>query len=212
MEKASGIYNIKETQMIYIVLDTETTGLNTSTAGIISFSYILTDLETEFERGTIEMNPFETLDDIRAAQDAMKINGYTAEQVLQFMPASEGMKKVAEVFERATQLNNGYWPKVMGYNVISYDMPIIVNNCKKYGVVLPKYYPNAVDVMAIVVGLDVMGLMPTKTYPDGKKMGNKLCENVEKFGIASDPSKFHASMYDVEMTLAVFNAIKNQLN
>lgn len=198
--------------MIYIVLDTETTGLDTSTAGIISFSYILTDLEHEFERGTIEMNPFETIDDIRAAQEAMRVNGYTAEQVLQFQPASEGMKQVAQVFERATQMNNGYWPKVMGYNVIAYDMPIIINNCKKHGVTLPKCYPNAIDVMAIVAGLDVMGIMPTKTYPDGKRMGNKLCENVEKFGIESDPSKFHASMYDVEMTLALFHAIKNKLN
>ena len=44
---------------IYIVLDTETTGLDTNTAGIISFSYIITDLNKEYERGTIEMNPFE---------------------------------------------------------------------------------------------------------------------------------------------------------
>ena len=206
--------NQKELEMsnpVYIILDTETTGLNTNIAGIISFSYIITDLVNEIERGTIEMNPFESEVDIANAAEAMKVNGYTAEQVLQFMPAKEGMKQIAKVFERATVYGGGSWPKIMGYNVIGYDMPIIVNNCKKYGVYLPKYYPNAVDVMAIVIGLDTMGLMPTKTYPDGKKMGNKLCENVEKFGIESDPSKFHASMYDVEMTLAVFNAIKNKL-
>ena len=198
----------------YIILDTETTGLDTSTAGIISFSYIIMDgnLENEFERGTIEMNPFANEIDIANAAEAMKVNGYTAEQVLQFQPAKDGMKQIAKVFERATVYGGGSWPKIMGYNVIGYDMPIIVNNCKKYGVYLPKYYPNAVDVMTLVISLDAMGLMPVKTYPDGKRMGSKLCESVAKMEIESDPSKFHASMYDVEMTLAVFNAVKNKLN
>ena len=197
---------------VYIVLDTETTGLNTNTAGIISFSYIITDLETEFERGTIEMNPFENEIDIQAASEAMKVNGYTAEQVLQFMPAKEGMEKVAKVFERATVYGGGKWPKIMGYNVIAYDMPIIVNNCRKHNVYLPKYYPNAVDIMTLAIALDAMGLMPVKTYPDGKRMGSKLCESVAKMEIESDPSKFHASMYDVEMTLELFRAFKNKLN
>lgn len=198
----------------YIVLDTETTGLDTSTAKIISFSYIIMDskLENELERGTIEMNPFESEIEIANAAEAMRVNGYTPEQVLQFQPAKEGMKQVAKVFERATVYGGGKWPKIMGYNVIGYDMPIIVNNCKRYGAYLPKYYPNAIDVMTLVISLDAMGFMPVKTHPDGKRMGSKLCESVAKLEIESDPSKFHASMYDVEMTLAVFNAVKNKLN
>lgn len=54
---------------IYVVLDTETTGLDVNTAGIISFSYIITDFETEYERGTIEMNPFESESDIENASE-----------------------------------------------------------------------------------------------------------------------------------------------
>lgn len=196
---------------IYIVLDTETTGLDTNTAGIISFSYIITDLNKEYERGTIEMNPFECEDDIASAIDALKINGYTPEQVITFQPACDGMKQVAEVFERATQYGNGKWPKIMGYNIATYDMPIILNQAKKFNVVLPRFGYDYIDVLQGVRMLDAMGLIPKKYKEDGKPMGNRLVETVQRLGIPADQGKFHGSMYDTEMTLKVFLDIKAKM-
>ena len=196
---------------IYIVLDTETTGLDTSTAGIISFSYILTDLENEFERGTIEMNPFESDADVANAAEALKVNGYTPEQVASFQSLADGMKQVAQVFERATLLNNGFWPRVMGYNIATYDMPIILNNAKKCGVELPKFRYDFVDVLQGVRMLDAMGLIPCVLKEDGKAMGNRLSEVVCRLNIPADESKFHGSMYDTEMTLEIFKVIRTRI-
>lgn len=196
---------------IYIVLDTETTGLDTNTAGIISFSYIITNLEQVFERGTIEMNPFESEADVASAAEALKVNGYTPEQVASFQSASEGMKQVALVFERATLLNNGYWPRIMGYNVATYDMPIILNNAQKHDVVLPRFRYDYVDVLQGVRMLDAMGLIPCVLKEDGKQMGNRLSEVVHRLNIPADQSKFHGSMYDTEMTLEVFKAIRTRI-
>lgn len=201
--------------MIYIVLDTETTGLNVARDGIISFSYILTDLEKEYERGTIEMNPWNgepTPEQLESATPALKVNGYTPEQIQNFIPAQEGMKRIAEVIEKATTLNDGFWPTVMGYNSMAYDWPLIVNQATLYGITLPKVAYHQIDVYTLVVMLNAMGVMPVKRNPDGKIMGNKLCESVEKLEIEADRTKFHASMYDVEMTLAIFLKLKEMLN
>ena len=197
---------------IYIVLDTETAGLDTNTAGIISFSYIITDLENEYERGTIEMNPFESDADIENASEALKINGYTPEKIATFESARVGMAKIADVFQRATLLGNGGWPRLMGYNLATYDMPIIENNAKKYGVILPNFRHDYVDVLQGVRMLDVMGVIPMRFKEDGKPMGNRLYEAVQRLEIESEQDKFHGSMYDTEMTLRIFQTLAKKLN
>lgn len=197
---------------IYVVLDTETTGLDVNTAGIISFSYIITDFETEYERGTIEMNPFESESDIENASEALKINGYTPEKIATFDSARVGMARIADVFQRATLLGDGLWPRVMGYNIVAYDMPIIKNNAKKYGITLPDIRHDYLDVLQGIRMLDVMGVIPVRFKEDGKPMGNRLYEAVQRLEIESEQDKFHGSMYDTEMTLKIFKTLAEKLN
>lgn len=199
--------------MITLFFDTETTGLNLETAKIISFSYIICDDEKEIQKGTIEMCPFADITEAEApeVQKALSVNGYTPEQVMTFMPYKEGLEKIAMVFVKAKMLNNDYFPRVIGYNNNVYDMPLIRNNWKKEGVIIPE---NAIgfkqiDVMQIIWGLDAMGLMPAKINPTtNKNMGCTLKESVSRMEITADETQFHGSMYDTMMTKALYDKLK----
>jgi len=196
--------------MIYLYLDTETTGLNVATDHIISFSYKMCDEDKEMEKGTIYMNPFETIDEAKDERyaKALEVNGFTPEQIMTFMPAKEGMEMVAKVLQRAKYENGGYWPKVVGYNNVGYDMPIIKANAERYGIELPNIGFAHVDLLQVIWALGAMGKLPVK---EGKTLGNKLCESVERFDIDADATKFHGSEYDVEMTYQLYMKLKQVL-
>jgi len=199
--------------MINMFFDTETTGLNLETAKIISFSYIICDDEKEIQKGTIEMCPFADIAEAEApeVQKALEVNGYTPEQIMSFMPYKDGLEKIAMVFVKAKMLNNDYFPRVIGYNNNGYDMPLIRNNWKKEGIVIPENTIGfkQIDIMQIVWGLDAMGLMPTKVNPTtNKNMGCTLKESVSRMEITADETQFHGSMYDTMMTKELYQKLK----
>lgn len=211
--------------MIYTFFDTETTGLNLDTAGIISLSYILVDENgTEIQRGTIEMNPFEKningdwkYDSPEAAQKAMEVNGYQLEQVLQFQSVADGLKEFNKVLQLAAQMNGGRWTKLVGYNSAAYDMTVLnhaynvemeqtfdtYSNSNK-----PSYQQwcwfKSDDVMILIDTLCDMGVIEPFR-------GHRLSESAEHFGIKLDESKLHTSIYDTEVTVELWKALQNIL-
>lgn len=191
----------------FLVFDTETTGIHPERDSIISFSYKIVNCEFKtLEEGTIEMNPFSSLEEASDPEyeTALKINGYTPNQILGFMPASEGMKKVADVYAEALKYAGDVYNDVIlvGYNSSNFDIPMVKHNARKHGIFIPNY--RTIDVYQMVLMLEAFGAMPAKNYPNGQPMKTKLCESVERLGIESDPDKFHSSAYDVEMTFQVF--------
>jgi DNA polymerase III epsilon subunit-like protein len=202
--------------MINMFFDTETTGRNIETAKIISFSYVLCVDDKEIERETIEMCPF---DDIKETEDqevadALSINGYKPEQIMQFQPYKQGLEKILSVFIKAKAINNGYPPRIIGYNNNGYDMPLIRKEWKRLNIIIPENSIGfkQIDVMQICWGLDAMGLMPVKKNPiTNKNMGCTLKESVSRMEITADETQFHGSMYDTEMTKALYHKLKQVL-
>ena len=211
--------------MIYTFFDTETTGLNLDTAGIISLSYILVDENgTEIQRGTIEMNPFEKdingnwkYDSPEAAQKAMEVNGYQLEQVLQFQSVADGLKEFNKVLQLAAQMNGGRWTKLVGYNSAAYDMAVLNH---AYNVEMEQFfdtYSNSAkpsyqqwcwfksdDVMILIDTLCDMGVIEPFR-------GHRLSESAEHFGIKLDEGKLHTSIYDTEITVELWKALQKKL-
>ena len=197
--------------MIYLFLDTETTGVDKENDMIISFSYKICDDDfKEIEHGIIEMNPFTSLEEAKSEKyaKALEVNGYKPEQIMEFMSASVGMAKVAEVYKRALGYNGGWWPKIVGYNSNAFDIPMIRNNAKRFGAILPEVGEQHIDVYQLVLALDVMGKIPQKRNELGKPMKNKLFESVARLNIEADEDKFHDASYDTEMTYQIFMKLK----
>lgn len=203
----------------FCFFDTETTGVSVDNDMIISLSYKITDENfKEISSRTIEMCPFNTLEEAQSPQyeKALEVNGYKPEQIMTFKPAKIGIQQFVELLKGLVEQNNNqYWTEdkkplvtFVGYNSNAFDIPLLYSYAKRLGIDMPRFGYKHIDVYPLIFALDQMGKIPAKFYEDGKAMGNKLNESVERCNINADKTKFHGSAYDTEMTYALFMKLK----
>lgn len=182
-----------------LFFDLETTGVDLNIHAIHQMSgAIVIDGETK-ETFDFKIRPFDgaIIDDA-----AMTVGGVTAELLATY----DGPM---DVYIRLIRMLNKYCDKfnrqdklfLAGYNVASFDGPF-----------LRKFFERCGDVYFgswfWSVPLDVIVLAQEHLKHVRHTMKDfKLNTVAEKLGIAVDPSKLHDALYDIELTLAVYNVI-----
>ena len=112
-----------------LIFDTETTGLSTESSKVLEFAYMLLDHET----GNVEHDVmyFNTDEEVPAA--ASIVNGLTRAKLGSLSSGlyfDERLEEMREVFHKADIL--------VGHNIKSYDIPLMMSNFRMYGQSLSK--------------------------------------------------------------------------
>jgi len=105
-----------------VIIDTETTGFDSETDGIISVGIAWRDPETRnINTMEWECNPGEECWKGGRAAEALSVNGYTEEQIASFPPVEEVAPKVKQFLR---ELDDKYGIIIHAYN-ISFDLPFL---------------------------------------------------------------------------------------
>lgn len=180
---------------VYVVIDTETTGLDETKHGVVSIAaqYLFPDDDTIIE-DTYEMDPGA----VEFDAEALRINGYTEEEVRGFKPAAQVLTTFAEQFA-ATVGDNEY--RVVGAN-LPFDLKFIAESCKRHGVKYP-LPRRGHDIQAMALEDHDLGRVELPLGSDGQPKV-KLELLAQAYGIAFDPALAHEALYDVHITADVF--------
>jgi len=152
-------------------IDTETTGLNPFEHDIVSIALIVEingEVKDELYLKIQPINPENITD------EALKINGFTREELSTFLPPREGLNKILRFLEKYVdkyKKNKTMEDKFVlaGYNV-TFDSAMLSEFCKKLGY---KYLGALVDYHKIDIASLVLFLkMHNKIKIDGFKLVN----------------------------------------
>ena len=180
-------------------IDTETTGLSEKKHGLVQVAIVYEEQGMIKDKKVFNMNP----DDVEFAPKALEINGLT-EEVIRSFPHFDQVQKDIKCFlnkyiDPYDKNDKAYFG---AYNA-DFDKKFMEALWKKcndnyfYSYFIPGVTIDPYKVLGI---FESMGL---KFYPD-----RKLFNVAESLNIPVDESKLHDAMYDIELTIQVYNVIK----
>jgi len=163
--------------MDYVCLDIETTGTNTVTDKIVQFPAIRYRDGKEVAYFNIMVNP-----GIPMSAGASEVTGITDEALKSCPRFAEVAQDVADFI--------GPNPVIMGFNVMSLDIPMIAQECELAGV----EFPSLEDIKIID---------PHVIYAE---MYKRTLSATYKFYTGEDAVDAHDALADVKMTAKLFDA------
>lgn len=179
--------------MKILYFDTETTGLDAKENDIVSIAGIIEINGEVKEEFYLEMQPF-NYDNI--SEEALKINGYTLEQIKTFMTPQEAYKKITTIFGKyINKFNRADKFISMGHNV-RFDLDFLGQFFKKNN---DKYFGSWVNYHCIDT-VQILQLIKFKT--DIELENCKLVTATKKFGI--ELTDAHNAMADIKATRELF--------
>lgn len=182
-------------------IDIETSGLDIYHNGILQIAGII---EIDYKVvNTFNFN-CQLFPDQVADEEALKVNRYTAAQILSFDSPYDTLVKLLRIFDTYVDKYNKYDKfSFIGYNSSTFDMPwmrVFFKNCnhKYFG----SYFWNP--------SIDVMYNASSKLESVRNSLPNFKLETVAKFfiyGIKEDET--HDAAYDIELTRKLFYELEN---
>ena len=172
--------------------DTETTGLDSKEAAIVSLAYIIEDKGKIQDKGTIYFRPHVNAE---ISEKALEINGFTREQIEGFPEAKVGYKKLLGILGRYVKKYDKLDKFIMaGYNV-SFDDGFLRELFKRerdiyYG---SWFYSSNFDVRSKVAEYVMYRELAIKNF--------KLVSVCEHFGIEF---KAHDALEDIVATRTLY--------
>jgi DNA polymerase III epsilon subunit-like protein len=188
----------------YIILDTETEGLNLLNSRPWQISWITAKgsyIQKKYDR-------FAKWDDLNISEDAARVTGFDR-------------YKYDSVSEDPKQIINDLWPflldpdyLIIGQNILNFDV-YILNVLRKFCGLKPdnSYVSRIIDTRALAMAIalgrkqidkgDVLNQFRYINHRD-KKIKTSQASLLKHYTIDHDPSKLHDGMYDIEMTFKIF--------
>ena len=188
----------------YIILDTETEGLNLLNSRPWQISWITAKgkaIQSKNDR-------FAKWDDLNVSEEAAKITGFDR---FKYDSVSEDPKNIVE--DIFSYLRNPEY-LIIGQNILNFDV-YILNVLRKYCGLKPdySYICRIIDTRALAMAIalgkkqidksDVLDQYRFINHRD-KKIKTSQAALLKQYGIDHDPSKLHDGMYDIEMTFKIF--------
>lgn len=188
----------------YLILDTETEGLNLLNSRPWQVSWITaqgTYVQKKYDR-------FAKWNDLNISEDAARITGFDR-------------YKYDSVSENPIDIVNDLWPMlsdpnclIIGQNILNFDIHIL-NVLRKNCGLKPdsSYLSRVIDTRALAMAIalghkqidknDTVNQFKFVNYRD-KKIKTSQAALLKQYSIDHDPSKLHDGMYDIEMTFKIF--------
>jgi DNA polymerase III subunit epsilon len=178
--------------------DTETSGLDPSKNAIISLAALIEIQGEIVERKNFVMQPApgKILED-----GALKVNGFTREQILTFPPAETVFKEIRSLMDKYGERYNKQDKFIAaGYNV-GFDLRFLEQFFRENGdnYLYARLHGAPMDVMSVVRFMQVAGVF-------SKTENNKLATVAAAIGI--DASNAHDALADIEMTREINEYIR----
>lgn len=185
------------------VFDTETTGLNSDTCGIIEISLKIVHLAIEKHAiivdtinpvKTFHMNPGAVLYDA----EALKINGYTLDEIKQLAEPEITFASISEYLSGYTDPYSKDKSRrlILCAHNISFDLSFFKRAWEQYkDSYFWAYFQSGhyLDTQILFSEKQIRGLIP-----DTDK--HRVCDMATMLGIPFDAEKAHGSDYDCEVT------------
>jgi DNA polymerase III epsilon subunit-like protein len=188
----------------YIVLDTETEGLNLLNSRPWQISWITAKgklIQTKNDR-------FAKWNDLNISDDAARVTGF---DVYKYdCKAEDPALIVNDLWSVLSDPNY----LIIGQNILNFDV-YILNVLRKYCGLKPdnSYINRIIDTRALAMAIalghkqidknDVLNQFRFINYRD-KKIKTSQASLLKHYAIDHDPSKLHDGMYDIEMTFKIF--------
>jgi DNA polymerase-3 subunit epsilon len=206
--------------MKYIIADTETSGLNTSTAEMYSFGAFSVETAPD---GTLDMNTLKAVHrffntDNEVPADAAAVHGLSRAMLL----CKSNGDYLEDCYNEITDFVYSPDAYLVGYNT-SFDQKIIVNNFAKAGLNLPKWR-GVIDVMneqkVLLKGTGYDKIRIKLTKASDLILRDKCGYSVDKLnavfdlfkrtcGITDADVSYHSALYDSFKTLMIFREVLN---
>lgn len=197
VKKKSIAEGILDKSKVYIAIDTETGGLNPQYFGLIEVAIAIIINNRVIKR----KNYFMFSPDKEYTEEALKLNGYSLEEVRKFPPSSKIVQEIKEdiLFRYAET----YEPTAMvpiGHNV-SFDLGFMKQLFKDHND--SEFWDfnideeNAIDTLALAKELGKKGVISPEN--------NKLTTLIEYFNIKT--SKLHKAKNDVDATIELLERL-----
>ena len=178
-------------------IDLETTGLDKDKNGVIQIAGRL-QVEGEFvETFNFDVQPF-TNDDI--SDQALAVNGKTLNDLMGFeKPQAVHRQFTALLGKHVDNFDRRDKFHFCGYNSQGFDMPFTRKWFEKCG---DKYFGS----LFWSASIDVMPIWAFILRKERHKMKNfKLATVAKHAGIEVDPDRLHDAMYDIDLTIELYN-------
>lgn len=166
-----------------LFLDTETTGLNVKKDRIVQLGFVKLLQDGNAEAGEWKLNP-----GIPIPASASKVHGIFDKDVV-------GCATFGMVYEKLLELAEGC--DLAGYNIESYDIPLLKAECARLNVDPPVGFPPNSDGNFQPMVIDVMQIFHKKEPRDLAHAYQLYC------GREVDSNRAHSAWYDANVALEV---------
>jgi len=203
------IYNMEDLlrfnyEQKYIILDTETEGLNLLNSRPWQISWITAKgsyIQKKYDR-------FAKWSDLNISDDAARVTGFDR-------------YKYDSICEEPSKILDDLWPIltdpsyiIIGQNILNFDLYILNILRNRCGLSADySYVSRVIDTRALAMAIalghkqidkhDTMNQFRFVNYRD-KKIKTSQASLLKHYAIDHDPSKLHDGMYDIEMTFKIF--------
>lgn len=188
--------------MKLVFFDLETTGTNPGKHGIhqISGQIVIDGVIKETFDFHVQPNPRAMIED-----EALKVGGVTREQILAYPPMQQVYQEfVAMLGKYVDKFNKKDKFFLVGYNNAAFDNQFLRGFFLQNGDVYfgSWFWANSIDVMVLA-----SAYLATRR-PEMENF--KLSTVAKTLGIVVNDDSLHDAMYDIELTKAVFDIVRNQ--
>jgi DNA polymerase III epsilon subunit-like protein len=188
----------------YVVIDTETEGLNLINSRPWQVSWIT----AKGKKITSKNDKFLKWDDLKVSEGAAKITGFNLE--LHNLKAQEPKKVLDDLWKVISDPSY----IIIGQNFLGFDVYVLNTLRKACGYKSDySYIPRVLDTrsiaMAIGLGIselkkgDILNQYRFLNHRD-KKIKASQASLLKQYNIDHDPTKLHDGLYDIEMTFQIF--------